>query len=102
MDTVVITRHPGLVEYLIELKVIEEGTEFTEHATPQMVRGKRVIGVLPLDLAAEAECVVSVPLKIPPELRGVELSADQVREFAGEVTTYKVEVIRGYRWVEPD
>lgn len=87
---VVVTRHPALVEYLTELGVVPAGTEVVAHATAEQVRGRHVFGVLPLHLAAEARRVTEVPLHVPAELRGVELTLAQVRRFAGPLTSYVV------------
>ena len=87
---VVVTRHPALVAYLTELGVVPAGTEVVTHATAEQVRGRQVFGVLPLHLAAEAASVTEVTLRVPAELRGVELTLEQVRQFAGPLTTYKV------------
>lgn len=87
---VVVTRHPALVEYLTELGVVPAGTEVVTHATAEQVRGRHVFGVLPLHLAAEARRVTEVPLYVPAELRGVELTLEQVRRFAGPLTSYVV------------
>ena len=90
-EVVVVTRHSGLVWYLIEIGLISEGASVLSHATPDDVRGRHVIGVLPLRLAALAALVTEVPLDIPPELRGVELTLEQVRQYAGEPVTYIVD-----------
>lgn len=87
---VVVTRHPALVEYLTELGVVPAGTEVVTHATAEQVRGRHVFGVLPLHLAAEAASVTEVTLHVPAELRGVELTLEQVRQFAGPLVEYKV------------
>lgn len=87
---VVVTRHPALVEYLTELGVVPAGVEVVTHATVEQVRGRHVFGVLPLHLAAEARRVTEVPLHVPAELRGVELTLAQVRQFAGPLTSYVV------------
>ena len=91
MKKLVVTRHSALVELLLERGLIKEG-DFTliSHATPEDVAGKDVIGVLPMALAALANTITEVPLVVPQELRGQELSIDQVREFAGAPVTYKV------------
>ena len=89
-NQVVVTRHPALVEYLREEGVIDETTEIIEHASPDDVRGRHVIGVLPHHLSAEAASVTEVPLNLPPELRGQELTVEQVRQYAGEPCTYVV------------
>ena len=87
---VVVTRHPALVEYLTELGVVPAGTEVVTHATAEQVRGRHVFGVLPLHLAAEAASVTEVTLRVPTELRGVELTLEQVRQFAGPLVEYNV------------
>lgn len=87
---VVVTRHPALVEYLTELGVVPAGTEVVTHATAEQVRGRHVFGVLPLHLAAEAASVTEVTLRVPVELRGVELTLEQVRQFAGPLVEYNV------------
>lgn len=91
MDSaVVVTRHPALVEYLREQGLVDENAQVVAHATVDDVRGRHVFGVLPLHLAANADCVTEVPLNLPQELRGTELSLEQVRQYAGTVTTYRV------------
>lgn len=89
-DIVVVTRHQGLVDYLRSEGLLPPGAEVVQHATPESIRGRHVIGVLPLTLAALAAKVTVVPLSIPRELRGVELSEDQVRALAGPPETYVV------------
>ena len=90
-ETVVVTRHPALVELLRERSIIGEGARVIEHASPEEIKGKHVIGVLPLALAALAESVTEIPLKLTPEMRGKELDLDTLREIAGPAITYKVE-----------
>ncbi len=93
MKEIVVTRHPALVELLRERGVVQGTPEVISHATPEAVSGARVIGVLPLHLAALAAEVVSVSVNVPAELRGSELSLEQLREYAGEPETYRVERI---------
>ena len=90
MKDTVITRHPALVAYLQEIGMVDDGVRVITHATPDDVRDKDVIGVLPLRLAALASSVTEVPLDIPAELRGQELTLDQIRQYAGEPATYVV------------
>jgi len=90
VETVVVTRHPALVEYLREEGLISPDVQVIEHATAEDVRGKRVFGILPLHLAVEAEEVVHIPLDLPPEARGRELTIEEVRRYAGAPVTYVV------------
>ena len=77
METIVVTRHPALVEYLTEIGLLPNGVTVLIHVTPEDVVGKHVIGVLPLHLAALAD-------------RGVELDLARMREIAGDPVTYRV------------
>jgi putative CRISPR-associated protein (TIGR02620 family) len=86
-NTVIITRHAGLENFLASLGIT--GTVIS-HATEEDVTGKQVVGVLPLHLAERAASVTSVDMQLPAELRGVELSEEQVRRHFVGLTTYKV------------
>jgi len=94
METIVITRHKSLIQYLKEIELVT-GNEpiISGNATLDDVRGKHIIGVLPNFLSAQAACLTEVPLKVPQEFRGQELSLEQIREFAQEPVTYRVAVI---------
>lgn len=90
MDTVVITRHSALAEYLREIGLISHDARVLAHASVEDVKGKRVIGVLPMRLAAFARRVIEVPLELTPEDRGKELSLDRIRQIAGSPVEYSV------------
>jgi len=89
----IVTRHPGLVEYLRELGLCAEGVEVISHATPEAVTGRHVCGVLPHSLSCLTASFTEVPLRLTPELRGKELGLETLREIAGTPVTYRVEVI---------
>jgi hypothetical protein len=57
---------------------------------PKEIDGCHVFGVLPLNLAAHAAMVTSVPLALTAEDRGTELDIERVREIAGAAQTYVV------------
>lgn len=86
----IVTRHSGLVEYLHEIGLANAETEVVAHATSDVVRDKRVCGVLPHSLSCLCDTFTEIPLDLPKELRGVELMIDQVRQYAGDPVTYKV------------
>jgi putative CRISPR-associated protein (TIGR02620 family) len=90
MTTVIVTRHPALVQYLHEIGLTTGAETVLSHVSEADVTGRVVIGVLPLHLAAVAERVIEVPLSVPPELRGVELTLEQVRQHAGTPVAYSV------------
>lgn len=87
----VVTRHKALLAYLLDKDIIKEGEyNWIEHATINDVEGRDVIGVLPLHLASYAKSVTEVPLKLTPEMRGKELTFEEVEKVAGEPVTYVV------------
>ncbi len=86
----VVTRHKGLVEYLIDKGIITTQTEVVEHAAPEVVKGKHVIGVLPHSLSCLTATFSEVPLKLTPDMRGRELTKEDVTKVAGALVTYKV------------
>lgn len=90
----IITRHPALVEYLRELGLVEDGVEVITHASPEKVVGRHVCGVLPHSLSCLTASFTEVPLALPAELRGVELTLEQVRQYASAPVTYRVEVVK--------
>ena len=92
MKTIIVTRHPALVEYLREVGIVEgKNVQVLSHVdSPELIRGKHVIGVLPLRLAALAATITEIPLELPAEMRGRELTLEQVRQFAGQPVEYVV------------
>ncbi len=98
MRPIVITRHAALVAYLRERGIVDADVDVVPHCDdPEMLRGRVVIGPIPMHLAAIARSVVHVPMGIPPELRGVELTLEQVRQYAGPPEEYAVlPQLRGY------
>ena len=93
MIDVIVTRHNGLVQYLLEIGLADSSTQVISHASPDAIRGKHVCGVLPHSLSCLCESFTEVPLKLPAELRGVELTLEQVRCYAAPAVTYKVTVV---------
>lgn len=93
METVVITRHPALVALLEERGIIPAGTPVISHATPDDVRDRDVIGVLPLSLAALANSVTEIPLRLTEDMRNRELTLEELRAVAGDAVTYRVSII---------
>lgn len=87
---IIVTRHAALIEFLREELGITG--EVIPHATEEAVEDRRVIGVLPLHLAAAAESITTVDLDIPAELRGKELTLEQLKQHYKGITTYVVRV----------
>ena len=92
----VVTRHAALIEYLREIGIANADTQILSHATEADIAGKWVAGVLPHSLSSATGLYIEVPLNLPPELRGVELTLDQVRQFAGKPTAFIVSKVGNY------
>lgn len=92
-NAIVVTRHKGLVEYLYQENIIDDTATIVEHASPEVITDKHVIGVLPHSLSCLTASFTEVPLRLPAEMRGVELTADDVRQYALPPVTYTVTAI---------
>ena len=93
MTTYLVSRHPGAHAW-----AIEEGVCFDvviTHLDPgTIVPGDRVIGSLPVNLAAEV-CrrgghYLNLSLNLPPELRGRELDVEQMRACGACIEEYRI------------
>lgn len=62
METIIVTRHAGALQWLAARGIIGR---VIDRATADDVRGNVVIGVLPLELAAEAETVRVIRFSSP-------------------------------------
>lgn len=89
-NAIVVTRHAGLTEYLRQENIIDDTATVVSHATAEVVTAADVIGVLPHSLSCLTASFTEVPLNLPAEMRGVELTADDVRQYALEPATYSV------------
>jgi len=96
MTTWFVSRHHGAVEWARRQGF--EVDRVVPHLQPEMIEsGDVVIGSLPVNLAAEVcarggrYCHLS--LCLPAELRGCELSADDLEVLGARVEMYRVERI---------
>lgn len=89
MRTIIVTRHAGLVEWLARHGIT--GEVISHVSEPETVRGRVVIGALPMHLAAETECIGSVSLPgLPPEKRGAELTVEEMEAAGAHLCWYVV------------
>ncbi len=87
-DTIIITRHDGLVQWLAKRGITGM---VLQQAEADDVRGKTVIGALPLHLAAMAEKIIVIDLpRLKFEQRGKDLSADEMDKAGATMKTYVV------------
>ena len=91
MKTIFVTRHVGAAEWAARHGF--DGVECVSHFVPT-AEPVRVIGTLPVHLAA-AVCRVGgeywhLKLDIPPEMRGKELTAEEMEHAGAAVERFDV------------
>lgn len=91
---IIVTRHAATINFF-KAYLKEKGYDDIEvitHATEEDVRGKDVYGVLPMSLACHANSITELDLSgIPQELRGAELSKEQIEQYGAGCNTYIVQ-----------
>ena len=94
LETVVVSRHPRLVDYLKQEGWVSPDTPFIEaNARPDDVQGKHVFGVLPMWLAAKAVLVTEVFVNPPWDWRGAgkqDLTIEEIRLYVRAPVTYEI------------
>lgn len=95
--TLIVSRHPTFVKYLIKQGLVDKNTKVVDHATIKAVRGQHVIGVLPSHIAVYAASVTEVPMRLTMADRKImqnrDLSIERIHEIAGKPITY---------WIRPN
>ena len=89
---VIVTRHTALVHYLNEKGYTNPDTTVLSHVTDtDQIKDKNVVGVLPHSMSCLCKTFSEVPLNIPADKRGKELTLEDMYEMAGELVTYSVQ-----------
>ena len=93
-EIVVVTRHKGMEDYLVHMGYVPNDCNVIGHVIePSMLKDKTVWGVLPHSLSSLCSVFCEVPLNLPPEFRGKELSMEEMSRFAGPAKCYQVKVV---------
>jgi putative CRISPR-associated protein (TIGR02620 family) len=100
MEVVIVTRHAALVQVLAEDHGITG--RVVPHATEADIVGKVVVGILPFSLAAKAAKVGTLVLDLPADLRGKELTAAEVRQYATNLEWFVVRTESQQQWLLDD
>ncbi len=98
MTTYFITRHAGAQDWAAQQGIVVD--HVMDHFDPAVVQpSDTIIGTLPVHLAGQV-CerggrYLHLSLEIPPERRGVELSADELNAFGARLEVYRVTRLGG-------
>lgn len=96
MKTWLVTRHPGAVDWFHANKI-----HYDEHLahldTALISAGDKVIGSLPVNLAAEV-CAKgaeywNLSLRLPADARGKELGADELVRYEASLQRFDVKIL---------
>lgn len=96
MTTWFVSRHPGAVEWAARRGLAAD--RLVTHLDPHDIRpGDVVVGILPVHLAAQV-CTrggryLNLSVDLPPEMRGRELSADELERYGARLEEYTVHPI---------
>jgi len=93
MTTWFISRHPGAREWVRRQGVTID--RYLDHLHPEQISpGDRVMGTLPVNLAAEV-CqrgarYLHLSVDIPPDYRGRELTTEELERFGARIEAFSV------------
>lgn len=91
-ETVIVSRHAGAVAWLAQRGITGE---VIAQATPEDVRGKNVIGNLPMHLASLAAKVGSIDLpRLAAADRGRDLTPEEMDAAGATIRWYVVEAVQ--------
>ena len=95
MATYFISRHPGAIEWAARQNMVVD--QLMDHLDLAIVKaGDVIIGSLPVNLAAQV-CARGasywhLSLQLPVELRGQELSADDMERLSAQVEPFDIRI----------
>ena len=90
---IVVTKFDAMRDYLIREGYVEDDVPVFEHVMENDVRGKHVIGQVPLYIAVAADLVTVFPLLIPRHSRGKQLTIEELYQYIRQPKTYDVKNI---------
>ena len=90
IDTIFVSRHPGAIAWIQKHHPEFGEAKVIGHATPGDIKGNRIIGVLPVDLASLAGEYWHLTMRLPPEARGKELSLEEMEQYGCSIERYEI------------
>lgn len=90
MKTIIVTRHPGALAWIQKRHPEFQDAQVIAQAKPDDLAGNRVIGILPVDLAAMCGEYWALNMRIPAEMRGKELTCEDMERFGCSIKRFLV------------
>lgn len=87
METVIVGRHAAMIELC---KEAYPAATVIPHATIEAIKGKHVVGVLPIQMAAYCSYITVVEMEVPFEKRGTELTCAEMKQLGATFVSYVV------------
>src|SRR5690606_21287108 len=89
VDSVIVSRHAGMIEWLRRQGIKAEVLSHVEH--PIQIWNLVVYGNIPYHLAAEARIVITADMpKLRVDQRGKEISPEEMDEAGASLVAYRV------------
>jgi len=93
-DIIIVSRHKAVPEFIAEVLPEAAGAPVYAEVDEATVRGKTVIGNLPMNLAAIAGRYIAVEYPAGNAPRGSEYSLDDMKRAGARLVEYRVERVR--------
>ena len=90
IETLIISRHAGAMGWIQKHHPEFAECELITHASPEILKGKRVIGILPIQLAVLATEFWNLSLNVPANMRGKELTIEDMEKFDCKIEQFQI------------
>ena len=89
MKTIIVSRHPAAIKWINKYYPDFNGI-IKSHIAEDEIIGNRIIGTLPVQLAALAAEYFHLSIKVPAEMRGKELSIEDMVQFGCKIERFTI------------
>jgi len=90
METKIVTRHAGAMEWIAKHHLEFGDAEVIAHADVGDLKGRRIIGMLPIHMAAMCKEYWHLEMTVPADRRGTEISCEDMENFGCKISQFLV------------